>query len=136
MKYIKLFNNDAEYQQFKEGENYITPNLCLNKETMQVILNPKINPKLTQNYLTFDTLTRAAEIFYFISEFPVTSDLTIEATYYHPRLGTQTNTYHMDKGNTKINETISSFYEWENVIITPQKDDKYEYIWNAPIIYT
>lgn len=88
---------------------------------MQVNVNPKINPKLTQNYLTFGTLTRAAEIFYFISEFPVTSDLTIEATYYHPRLGTQTNTYHMDKGNTKINETISSYYEWENVIITPPK---------------
>lgn len=129
MKYVKSFNNDAEYQQFKEGENYITPNLCLNKETMQVNVNPKINPKLTQNSLTFGTFTRAAEIFYFISEFPVASDLTIEATYYHPRLGTQTNTYHMDKGNTKINETISSFYEWENVIITPQKDDKYEYIW-------
>lgn len=33
MKYLRVFNNDAEYQQFKDGDEYITPNVCLNKET-------------------------------------------------------------------------------------------------------
>lgn len=128
MKYIKLFNNDAEYQTFMGGENYITPNICLNKETKQVNINPKINPK--QNYLSFEQLNSNGMGEYgFISNFPVASDLTIEATYYHPIVGTKIDTYHIDKGNTKTNETTLIYNEIDNVIITPSKDNKYEYIW-------
>lgn len=132
MKYVKSFNNDAEYQQFKEGENYITPNLCLNKETMQVNVNPKINPKLTQNSLSFELLNNNGidlNEYGFISNFPVTSNLTIEASYYHPRLGDQIITFHIDKGDNKSNETTLTSHEWDSVAITPSKDNKYEYIW-------
>ena len=33
MKYLKIFNNDAEYQQFKGSDKYISPNISLNRET-------------------------------------------------------------------------------------------------------
>ena len=41
MKYIKLFKNDAEYQAFKGGGDYITPNLCLNSETWETKCEPE-----------------------------------------------------------------------------------------------
>ena len=42
MKYIKLFKNDAEYQAFKGGEDYVTPNLC--SIGHKLIINYKTNP--------------------------------------------------------------------------------------------
>ena len=33
MKYLKVFNNYAEYQQFKGSDEYISPNISLNRET-------------------------------------------------------------------------------------------------------
>ena len=36
MKYLKVFNNDAEYQQFKGSDEYISPNISLNRETRNI----------------------------------------------------------------------------------------------------
>jgi hypothetical protein len=47
MKYLRVFNNDTEYQQFKGGGDYITPNVCLNRETKGIIVQPKEKPKLS-----------------------------------------------------------------------------------------
>ena len=51
MKYIKLFNNDAEYQAFRGGGEYITPNLCLNSETWETKCEPK--EEVVSNEITF-----------------------------------------------------------------------------------
>ena len=52
MKYIKLFKNDAEYQAFKGGGDYITPNLCLNSETWETKCEPEKEISLFPMYLT------------------------------------------------------------------------------------
>lgn len=40
MKYLKVFNTDSEYQTFKDGEDYVTPNICLINENNTVRLAP------------------------------------------------------------------------------------------------
>ena len=54
MKYIKLFKNDAEYQAFIGGGEYITPNVCLNEETESISLEPVKIPSMFPLYLTID----------------------------------------------------------------------------------
>jgi hypothetical protein len=44
MKYLRVFNNDTEYQQFKDGDEYITPNVCLNRETNGIKCEAYIPP--------------------------------------------------------------------------------------------
>ena len=44
MKYLRVFNNDAEYKQFKGGGDYITPNVCLNRETNGIKCEAYIPP--------------------------------------------------------------------------------------------
>lgn len=46
MKYIKLFNNDAEYQAFREGKdwNYVNPLINLLTDKSKIILSKNIFP--------------------------------------------------------------------------------------------
>lgn len=44
MKYLKLFNQDAEYQQFKESEDFVLPNVSFVEETKVVKFNPYTAP--------------------------------------------------------------------------------------------
>ena len=42
MKYLRVFNNDTEYQQFIGGGDYVTPNVCLNRETKGIVMKPNV----------------------------------------------------------------------------------------------
>lgn len=42
MTYIKLFENDEQYQEFVNSEEYITPNICYINTTDTVMINDKI----------------------------------------------------------------------------------------------
>jgi hypothetical protein len=44
MKYIKLFNSETEYTTYKNSENYITPNICVEKTKKRVFFNMKLKP--------------------------------------------------------------------------------------------
>lgn len=86
---------------------------------------------LQENLILYGTLTRAAEYNYFYSLYPVESDITITADWEHPINGSQTLVCHISKGNTKIDETLTATYEFTNVVITPESDSKYIYIYNS-----
>jgi hypothetical protein len=43
MKYLRVFNNDAEYQTFTEGDEYVTPNICYINETKGMLFKPCTN---------------------------------------------------------------------------------------------
>lgn len=40
MKYLRLFPSDADYQQYKEGDSYVTPNVSLITENNNIYFNP------------------------------------------------------------------------------------------------
>lgn len=84
-----------------------------------------------ENPISYGLPTRAAEWNYFYSLYPVESDITITADYYHPSKGDQTLICHISKGNTKIDETLTAAYEFTNVVITPESDSKYIYKYNS-----
>ena len=86
------------------------------------------NESLIENNLAYGNVSRAEAEWLIYSEYPVESDLTIIATYEHPRNGTQTHTYTMSKGNTKTNESFSSMVEYTNINVTPQQDNTYIYV--------
>ena len=44
-KYLKLFNQDAEYQAFKETEEYILPNVSYVEDINVVYYNPYTEAK-------------------------------------------------------------------------------------------
>jgi hypothetical protein len=44
MKYLRLFENESDYQSFKEGSEYITPNVSYLSDLNTAILNPYIPP--------------------------------------------------------------------------------------------
>lgn len=46
MKYLKEFNNISEYNQFKSGSDYITPNVSYTVDTNEVFYNPFIDTTL------------------------------------------------------------------------------------------
>ena len=46
-KYLKLFNEDAEYQQFKESEEYILPNVSFVESDNVVYYNPYVEATLS-----------------------------------------------------------------------------------------
>ena len=86
---------------------------------------------LLENLISYGLPTRAAEYNYFYSLYPVESDITITADYWHPSKGDQTLVCHISKGNTKIDETLTAAYEFTNVVITPESDSKYIYKFNS-----
>ena len=55
-KYLKLFNEDAEYQQFKETEDYILPNVSYVESDNVVYYNPSNTDTFvkTKMYVTKD----------------------------------------------------------------------------------
>ena len=54
MKYLKLFNQDAEYQQFKETEDYILPNVSFIQESNSVAYNPYEEVQETRLVCTYN----------------------------------------------------------------------------------
>lgn len=44
MKHLKLFNDVASYDAFKNGEDYILPNVSYIEETESVEFNPYVAP--------------------------------------------------------------------------------------------
>ena len=54
MKYIKIFNNDTEYQAFKGGGDFITPNVSYIKETEGIKLKPYTPPVLAGDVAYWD----------------------------------------------------------------------------------
>ena len=57
MKYLKLFDLDADYQVFIEGEEFVTPNLSGTKDARIVYYNPNPIPiDYSTQYLTFTSL--------------------------------------------------------------------------------
>jgi hypothetical protein len=50
MKYIKKFNTTTEYDQFKDSEDYILPNVSFVTENKHVGFYPKPNLKVTLTY--------------------------------------------------------------------------------------
>lgn len=97
---------------------------------LESIINGGVNTQ-QENPISYGLPTRAAEYNYFYSLYPVESDITITANYYHPINGEQTLVCHISKGNTKIDETLTAAYEFTNVVITPESDSKYIYIYNS-----
>jgi hypothetical protein len=45
MKYLKKFSNSSEYEQFKEGEKWLTPNVSLITDNNSVIYEKKLKEK-------------------------------------------------------------------------------------------
>lgn len=43
MKYLKIFNNDSEYELFKSSDSYVTPNICYIKANKNIKCEPKIS---------------------------------------------------------------------------------------------
>jgi hypothetical protein len=41
MKYLRIFKDNAEYQAFKNGDNYITPNICYVEGTESLVAKPE-----------------------------------------------------------------------------------------------
>ena len=64
---------------------------------------------------------------YFWSDYPVESDITITASYYHPLKGELSDIYTISKGSTEINEMIFAANSYENITILPEQDSKYIY---------
>lgn len=42
MKYIKIFNNESEYNSFKNSEEWVLPNLSLIEETNEIKMSSLI----------------------------------------------------------------------------------------------
>ncbi len=74
---------------------------------LESIINGGANTQ-QENPILYGLPTRAAEYDYFYSLYPVESDITITADYYHPSKGDQTLVCHISKGNTKIDETLTA----------------------------
>lgn len=41
MKYLKVFKNASDYQEFRGGGDYMTPNICLLEDNYNIVLEPK-----------------------------------------------------------------------------------------------
>lgn len=46
MKHLKLFKTEAEYTAYKDGEDYVTPNVSFIEETKGVNYEPVVTIKL------------------------------------------------------------------------------------------
>ena len=46
MKHLRKFKNNAEYQAFRDGGNYITPNVCYVEDAEDIVAKPYIPPVL------------------------------------------------------------------------------------------
>lgn len=128
MKYIKLFSTSAEYEAFIAGDQFVTPNISFIPTENLAKYSSIPTPTVIENRLTYGQRSRAETEWLIYAEYPVESDLTITATYEHPRNGTQTHNYTMSKGNTQTNESFSAMVEYTNIVVSPQQDDKYIYI--------
>lgn len=61
MEYIRIFNNDSEYQQFKDGDDYITPNICLDREINGIKCKPYTPPVVLITFTINGTEYQAEE---------------------------------------------------------------------------
>lgn len=54
MKYLKLFKTETEYNQFKDSENYVLPNVNLISENNELIFNPNVEAASPNIICTYD----------------------------------------------------------------------------------
>ena len=99
MEYIRIFNNDSEYQQFKDGDNYITPNICLDREINGIKCTPYTPPP--------PPVQTSNEIWY------TSSDGNIVAPYAIGAFGANiiSNTYENGQGIIKFDRDVTSIGE-------------------------
>jgi hypothetical protein len=120
MKHIKKFANDTDYQSFVGGGDYVTPNICLNTETMEVVCKPKPKPNYL-NYIKTEGLSS-----YWEFQYPVNSNLTI--LYDTDELTRQLK--YINKGEKRIIFSMGPGREIIIKTITPLEDEKYIYKFN------
>ena len=96
MEYIRIFNNDSEYQQFKDGDNYITPNICLDREINSIKCKPYTPPP--------PPVQMSNEIWY------TSSDGNIVTPYYEDVFGANiiSNTYENGQGIITFDGPVTS----------------------------
>ena len=57
MKYLKIFSNNTEYQEFKDGTDYVTPNVSYITNENTIVLKPHIPPKIATFNVTEEHLS-------------------------------------------------------------------------------
>lgn len=57
MKYLKIFNNNVEYQEFKDGTDYVTPNISYITNEKTLVLKPRIPKKIATFNVTDEHLS-------------------------------------------------------------------------------
>lgn len=129
MKYLRFFQTENDYETYCNSDEYVLPNISLIEDSGMLVMKDI----LIDNNIVYGSINRADTYNYFISEYPVNSDITITASFHHPINGLKTYVYHINKGNVKTNETISQAAEWENVIVEPKYDDMYNYTYIGTI---
>lgn len=55
MKYLKVFKNASDYQTFKEGSDYITPNICLLEDNYNIVFEPKKKDEPLKQFSIYDS---------------------------------------------------------------------------------
>lgn len=121
MKHLTKFQQDIEYQSFKEGEDFVTPNVSYVVDIDKCYFEAK---KLIENmarkttkYENFVQVTR------FVFDYPIDSDITVvyRANPSANQYGAEA-TKVLTKGTTEFNIGVSVI-----VSFTPSQDSKYIY---------
>lgn len=128
MKYLKLFNNDTEHQQFIDGEDYIEPHIvCVKNGNNKSVLAFKKKEIKKENKLQFKSLNSMIETWEF--QYPVNSDLII---LYDS--DSKDNRIDIPKNKKEVKFGVSPLYSDELGFIfksfTPSEDDKYIYVFD------
>jgi hypothetical protein len=86
MKYLRIFKQSADYQEFTGGGEYVTPNVCYIEETDGIVMKPYDDGEENDgsgkivNHITY-TVSDKSNIygyqFTFYSEYPVNSSFYI-----------------------------------------------------------
>ena len=98
MKYLKLFDLDADYQSFIGGGGFITPNVSYTLDTKISYFNPKVD--YSKEYLTFTALE---------------NDMTVS---FNKKASAGTLNYSLDEGNTwtELTDTTPYINSGEKII--------------------
>ena len=63
MKYLKYFETEAGYASYKNGSDYVTPNVSYVEETKGVNYNPHVEPKETRLVCTYNITDTTRETY-------------------------------------------------------------------------
>ena len=134
MKYIKLFKNDVEYQAFRGGGDYITPNLCLNSETWETKCEPEnaLKPINTLTFIPYVDVKWGMLSIQIYAEYQVTSNIDVcikfnSSSDYGPN---EIKSFRILNGIKYVEKTdiaAAENAEIEIISITPKEDDTYIY---------